>query len=427
MREAVDCALGMIDTHLQKGHEIPVNPKRETTFAPFGPDGSIASVSSYYVLERNHEALFSAVYQDVMSTPEAGDLLEYVSSSPAASTLLCDAGGNRIRDPKDAKNWLVSRCLRPIVVRCLRDNVRRPVSRDYLDDLLGQLENYVASDSFLVTFWTPLANFESTIARADISDVLILRELTEQERIQLWTGSEEGMVDRWDVLRVRFALETTYAVPKFGGVDESDAAQQFERCVAAMRLVKAGAVASYVTIHRESESTPFFGASGSSARAAPRGPGPRYRLDATDVDSVKALYSGLTAKPLRGDVGLAIERFNDGTERQRYEDRLIDYWIALEALFSPSDRLELRYRLRLRTAYFLERDPGGRERIYDELGDSYDARSAVVHGRKPEVDLRTVCDQTEEIVRSTLRRIVMSDEPFDGEHLDSMIARGEPT
>jgi len=149
-----------------------------------------------------------------------------------------------------------------------------------------------------------------------------------------------------------------------------------------------------------------------------------YEFERSERSTLRAIYRGVRTVSSR--VEMALGRFDMAYSRELDKDRLIDYWVALEALFSPSDRQELKYRLRLRTAYFVTSDPDERQSIYDVLGDSYDARSAVVHGREPEANLRAVCSQTEDVLRRTLRKIVMSPEPYVPEGLDRAIARGGP-
>jgi hypothetical protein len=77
---------------------------------------------------------------------------------------------------------------------------------------------------------------------------------------------------------------------------------------------------------------------------------------------------------------MALDRLGFAYERVRSEDRLVDFWVALEALFLPDARDELKYRASLRIAYFLEKEYTRRQNTFMLAKRSYDARSAIVHG-----------------------------------------------
>jgi len=104
---------------------------------------------------------------------------------------------------------------------------------------------------------------------------------------------------------------------------------------------------------------------------------------------------------------MAFRRFSQTYERDNDDDRLIDAWIAFEALFLPEDA-ELSYRAQMRIARFVGADLAERERIRDDLKTSYKMRSKVVHGAiakahsaHPAAD---ITNTTVEILRQALRR-----------------------
>jgi len=105
---------------------------------------------------------------------------------------------------------------------------------------------------------------------------------------------------------------------------------------------------------------------------------------------------------------LAQERFNLAATRANPMDRLIDYWVALEALFLGV-RDELRYRGSVRLAYFHATTPEDRIELARNIRWSYDWRSYVVHGEtghKPRGTVESASTFTREIVRDSLRKLV---------------------
>ena len=84
---------------------------------------------------------------------------------------------------------------------------------------------------------------------------------------------------------------------------------------------------------------------------------------------------------------IAIRRFNYAYERERSEDKLIDYMIAFEALFSEGSG-DLRYKIPTRVARFLETDSDQRRNICNIMKKSYDVRSKIVHGNRSNINVK---------------------------------------
>ncbi|MGH7605489.1 MAG: hypothetical protein ACRENK_16030 [Gemmatimonadaceae bacterium] len=98
---------------------------------------------------------------------------------------------------------------------------------------------------------------------------------------------------------------------------------------------------------------------------------------------------------------VALRRFRDTWERHwpESEERLLDIAIALEALFlNDGQDKELRHRLALRVARFLERPGEARMRTFMAIRRLYDWRSKVAHG----ADLQSVNARDREQLSQTL-------------------------
>lgn len=78
----------------------------------------------------------------------------------------------------------------------------------------------------------------------------------------------------------------------------------------------------------------------------------------------------------------ALHRFELSYDRTNPEDRLIDYWVALEALFLQGNDRELSRAACQRLAFFIESTRSHRFRVYDDAKKSYGFRSSVVHGNR---------------------------------------------
>lgn len=117
-------------------------------------------------------------------------------------------------------------------------------------------------------------------------------------------------------------------------------------------------------------------------------------------------------------------RFEGSRERWSTEDRLLDYWIGLEFLFShESESQELTYKYAIRIAHFLGRDRTSRLRLFDQMNQSYKARSKIVHGKKIK-DISEIEEATGSVFRDILRTICLTSELPDLNELDRMAASG---
>lgn len=112
-----------------------------------------------------------------------------------------------------------------------------------------------------------------------------------------------------------------------------------------------------------------------------------YRIASDATDTLKQLWQLLTSGVLENHsfIEVALRRFSMAWERSLIEDRMIDLMIAAEALFlsgpgSRKDRGEMRFRLALRAACFVETAGMSRRETFGLMRDAYDVRSSVVHG-----------------------------------------------
>lgn len=88
---------------------------------------------------------------------------------------------------------------------------------------------------------------------------------------------------------------------------------------------------------------------------------------------------------------VALHRFLLGCAEDNSADSLIDFVIAMEGfLLPPAKEGEYRFKFGLFGAWYLAVDPDERETLFKQLVDIYDARSQIVHGNAPplEVTLR---------------------------------------
>ena len=152
---------------------------------------------------------------------------------------------------------------------------------------------------------------------------------------------------------------------------------------------------------------------------------PPFALNENGAKQLKALWQSLIDGDNKDKVQLALKRFGDTAERLSAEDKLIDYWIALESLFASGANSKIRRRVSRRMASFLG-EGGECKEIHQDVQLSYSFRSAVVHGNrgrlanleKKKAKLTDITERTRGYLRRALLKILESGEVFDAQNIE---------
>ena len=141
----------------------------------------------------------------------------------------------------------------------------------------------------------------------------------------------------------------------------------------------------------------------------------RYTLKDEEIEIERRIYSQLNGLTRSGRerLDIPISRFNDSYERGTDRDRLIDLCIALESLFVRQID-ELKYRLALRCACFLEQEREDLQNTFLRVGRIYRTRSVIVHGtgKQPKQDeLYELVTGAEDYVRRSICKL-LSDKSY---------------
>jgi hypothetical protein len=200
-----------------------------------------------------------------------------------------------------------------------------------------------------------------------------------------WGSAEVQPLRAHDFFDVAYTISATVDGERLGGWNWGTAQRKAER--ARLTLLLAGATAAPFSISWLRLSGPFasylrrLGAhSGLARRPAPPLAGRRTTLTPKQTAELPDIYARLASAPEQGSFALALRRLETSAERLAPEDRLIDCWIAFEALFAPDTKTELRFRASLRIAQYLGSDAEERRAIAAGLRKAYDWRSRIVHG-----------------------------------------------
>lgn len=104
---------------------------------------------------------------------------------------------------------------------------------------------------------------------------------------------------------------------------------------------------------------------------------------------------------------LAMKYYRKGKWSQIPEDKLINYFIALEALYSNS-KSEISFRFAMRLALLLGRSSKSRKNIAQKAKKLYDIRSRIIHGDKFILSAKSLKEADEWLRKSILSFMTLS-------------------
>ena len=281
-------------------------------------------------------------------------------------------------------------------------------------------------------FLASLPNFALPGKSITLADATVIRELTDSERRRISISRQQGFftVFGLNIVPDRFAIAVRETTQSYDEA-EQNATSKFERVIRALRLLGTDSPVLEPSIAyqpRVANSTQLLWPS-----TLPRGrlssTTSTYNLDKGRFAELRRLYQGLSrVEGCYTKVKNALRRFDmGGFGRELPEDRLIDFWVALEALFAKDDETqELTYKFAIRIAHFIGNDRDDRKRLFDQLRKAYGVRSRIVHGSQPE-DMRVeeAVQVTEDALRRSLYQIAIESKSPTSDELDTIIARGQ--
>lgn len=142
--------------------------------------------------------------------------------------------------------------------------------------------------------------------------------------------------------------------------------------------------------------------------------GEEYSLvDRKEIGRLRTFYARifptlLEPKSLPIHIQIGIEYFNSSFQKIKPHERFIDLMIALDALFGV--KYETTYRVPLRVACFLEKEPSTRIEIKNKIEEILKLRGGLFHGdihpQTKEQEIESARNYLENIVRKSLVRLL---------------------
>jgi hypothetical protein len=368
------------------------------------------------------------MFSEFEGLPETETLLtEIRSSSELRTAMLVDAGGTPL-DSEETQSWWVRQfVLVPFLSQVLSLRPDGAWDEDAFGQVFEDLVHQLAREPLPVQLIAPLEYFQSDLDDIELDEQTRIRRLDEELLNEIGSrfGEEAGIqyVTSMDLLTWSHVVRHEMVVADPGNLSASPVVSEV---VTALRLLRESGVRTALTFTRPLRRTFGPSAIGSWSHGASSfrvGPSDDLVIADDDVPALAGILGRLREIDLRDDEAgrrfeLALSRVNTAAQRRAIEDRLIDYWVAIEALFVPDSGGEISFRARTRVARFITTDLEERKRITKTLSRSYGRRSQVVHGDTPHGDTPTLTQETGELLRRALRSILEEGTLFELDELD---------
>ncbi len=357
-----------------------------------------------YILYRNR----------LFSLPEFNNIFEIIIATPSLASALCaDAAGNVFDDPEQQRGD-IERYLATFLTEYIKSNGDGfSFSLDIYNRIYDALEQYIFDTKPFEGIWSiHLRNMNSDIDTIQVDRNVYLRRATFEEKTDaVRKVSHPHSVTMADV--PEFFLDIHEPIDRATISKSSPNPQQAmsisQKVVLALRLLKpnpVGAVSYQWTIPDQ----PFVIYRGISYPVLLRYfdyRGEPYYLSQHDVDAFQKLWRKAIKAYDKTELSTVITRFEDSYTRTKPEDKLIDYWTALEVLFFIEDEFQdMGKSLALAASYYLGGNKSERSTIYHDLTRSHALRSFYIHGerKKTKHPLDEMVTKTENHLRNALRK-----------------------
>jgi len=245
------------------------------------------------------------------------------------------------------------------------------------------------------------------IPKKELEDFLLspkskFSSINETFEIAIALGEERYWVDyHYDVADSKEAM-----IQASNAVNE-----EMEKVILALRLFKEGYIHIIFDVKKGRHiATHFSSIKGSRSRERP------YFLARSELAMLKDFHKGFTdiaweKKESKTPLGIALNRFTDGYERIKLEDKIIDYMIGLEALYLRGDGMgEFTYKMAHRASILLSNRKKKRKQLFSKIKESYKLRSKIVHGLNYTLSPEDVWF-VEDLLRDSIRKLLKTPEP----------------
>jgi len=281
-----------------------------------------------------------------------------------------------------------------------------------------EAESYFHSKELNFMANAPLQNFECEMDNINLENNLRIRKLTKEEFSELCVNAKNGIGASLPfrvAINIEYQIEMPYSIQKGEPISDQEPKEIFDKLISALRLFKAGSVGYTILKSKSLSWQPMMGTKIRSGIFYKTLIGDKYKLTSQECKKFEKFWSLYQKHDFNQNesikfIVIAIKRFDYTYEREKAEDKLIDFIIALEALFlKEEEKSELTYKLAIRMATFLGDNKKEKQQIFSDVKNAYNVRSKIIHGSS-KIKSEKLISQTskiEECVRSSINKFLI--------------------
>ena len=388
----VIAALNLLIVRVQEGEKVPVMINNKIKIEKDGSWKTIEEQAPLFV------AILLRHKKDLENLPEYNECVKAMTLDPLISKYLnVPIGFYNIQFTRTAQDYLEY-----LVHRQLPSNIERIEFNSMLfDDAYKTLERFFYQDYLVMSVISPLHNFTAEDERIDLDGNLCIRKIEINEQEQLINELRmSSMMPFHDAASFKYTIELQLQAKKIIGStldvlkEQTDVLSQLmgesiSRLVTTLRLFKTGLVGYNIVRTLGSPELPVpFGTQTSLTSSYKRFRGKEYILTKLEAAELGKLWEAINKINFDTfpQLSIALSRFNFAYERDKLEDKLIDFMVAFEALFfKEGETGEFRHKLAVRVSRLLEQKYENRKAVVDKMNKFYNERSKVVHGEKADL------------------------------------------
>jgi hypothetical protein len=375
------------------------------------------------------QRLVSYEITSLMGSPALPRVTAAIATDPEwAAGVFVDPGAGMVWDPirdQFVLMFIVTPFLNAYVAHgCVR------FDDAVFEAIFQRLSAELADPTVVHIVWrTPLFDVRLESDTLDLEPAVRLRRLTDG-MIEEWINGFLGpsLSGMFSLFSIQSNVEVTYSTPRIdlkrAEQTQRRATQDTEHTIGLLRLLGDRSVTAAFS-ERVTDGIAFNIGRQLTFPTLNLPSGPPFVIDGGAGERLRRLWHQLHAGPNAKRASLAFRRFASAADRATEEDRLIDYWVGLESLFTFETRQEVILRASLRIGAMLGATPDARVQRRKEMRDSYDVRSRVVHGGDVKKDeLTTASQHARSALREALLRVLESDCLFSPDKIDEAMLRG---
>lgn len=410
-RAFVISALKLLASYLHKGEEVPYAIAEKIKIEKEG------SWSTTHIPQPLYFVFVDKHRKELESLPEYKQCIKLMRSDTTMSKhvdCLVGTWDSRIlRTPWEYLSYFLTKQLSQFSERFKFDP-------ETFDRMYYDLEQFFYSDSVGLQAFSPLHNFTSDVDEIDLGDGLRIRRIATSELEQLLDEAKHFFqMPYFEVPSLKYAMELTYKTKKVFETPpvaeipspDVDVNEKFNKLVTALRLFQSGVAGFNLIRTLRMLDIPTMVGGTRSGLTYKRFWGQPYALTGAKVREFKSFWNRFNKIDVEqpAPLSVAIRRFNYAYERDRLEDKLVDYMIAFEGLFFKRGEIgEFRHKLAIRVSRLLKQSYKERGKTTKQMTEFYDKRSAVVHGEKVDLSgefINTVEDHLRKSIKLFLQRL----------------------